>query len=377
MKPTELHDQLLMLLLEKNLDEQKKEEVVSLINNEWMDWEKFLGKAFFNRVNGKIYDNIVQFDKVPREVMINLEMTHNAQIERVQEQKKIINMISSLFMENDVRHAFLKGSVLNTIVYPEGERISNDTDILISSKDINKVTKLLEEQGFVQGYYDRQLGKIVEASKKKKIFIRSSTHELCSFVRLEDSRFYKINTIDINIKLSVGDTLEATEYMLDNVNVIQKNDVTLTTLNWNCFFVQLASHLYREACLVTKIIAGSDMHMYKFYDFYVLLTSEDIKLDWEQIYEICKEYNQFESVYYAMYCVSTLFDGVIDSAVLAKFKPEDTRYIDQYKGKINTGEVYDWTNSFEKRFFDYRRKIEASKNVKELSKQYDKSLDEL
>ena len=39
MKPTELHDQLLMLLLEKNLDEQKKEEVVSLINNEWMDWE--------------------------------------------------------------------------------------------------------------------------------------------------------------------------------------------------------------------------------------------------------------------------------------------------------------------------------------------------
>ena len=96
-----------------------------------------------------------------------------------------------------------------------------------------------------------------------------------------------------------------------------------------------------------------------------------------QIYEICKEYNQFESVYYAMYCVSTLFDGVIDSAVLAKFKPEDTRYIDQYKGKINTGEVYDWTDSFEKRFFDYRRKIEASKNVKELSKQYDKSLDEL
>lgn len=45
--------------------------------------------------------------------------------------------VSKALKDNNIKHSFLKGVVLNTLVYNAGDRISNDTDLRVKAKDID------------------------------------------------------------------------------------------------------------------------------------------------------------------------------------------------------------------------------------------------
>ncbi|MFQ7034186.1 MAG: hypothetical protein ACLRTQ_00025 [Candidatus Borkfalkia sp.] len=97
--------------------------------------------------------------------------------------RKYIQNISDALRYEKIRYAFLKGSVLsntnfrfseksfdcmalpeetlqtyrrqsNEPFYGEGERISNDIDILAEQKDISAISEVLKNMGYVQGYFD-------------------------------------------------------------------------------------------------------------------------------------------------------------------------------------------------------------------------------
>lgn len=374
MSELELHDRLMILLLKKNLTDEEKKEVNTIINNIAVNWELFLGKVCFNRVNGMVYRNLRAFRGVPREVKMALDMLYNAQIEKLIAEKKAINEVSELFRENSIKHAFLKGSILNTIIYPEGTRISNDTDILVSPKQINTVEKLLTSIGFVQGEYNKITDTIEKSSIRRKMYLKMNTHEVQSFSRLESSRFLHVNTIDINFKLSALDEVEVTEHLLNNVKEIDSNNVRMYSLNWDYFFVQLASHLYREAKLATKIMSGSDMHFYKFYDFYMIMNSPVISLDFDNIIEIAKGTEQLKAVYYALYAVEQIFSNTVSKQLFLKFKFDNYDFVDEYVGNQNGDEIYHWNRSFIDRFFDYKRRLEINRNVNSASERYKEHL---
>lgn len=370
----ELDDKLMLLLLNKKLSDVEEERVQAIIENEQLNWELFLGKVFFNRVNGLVYKNLLKYNSVPREVRMSLELNYYAQVERNNKQKNALKLVSKLFTENDIKHAFLKGSILNYFIYEDGMRISNDVDILVSNKDLNKITKLLEGEGYIQGEYNKKTGEIDAASKLKKMYVRANTHEVCSFAKLNECKFLNVNEIDINFKLSAVDTLETTELMLNNLNNVEIDGEKVYTLQWDWFFIQLASHLYREATAVRKIVYGSDMQLYKFYDFYQLINSENVKINWDNVVKISKETNQLKGIYYALYCINELFPNCIDSEVLKMAAPKDTSFVDQYVGKQNSDEIYTWEKPFLERVFDYKRKIEANKNIKEVAEKYNASI---
>ncbi len=374
MKELELHDRLMMLLLKNNLTEEEKEEVNELIKCTAMNWEMFLGKVCFNRVNGMVYKNLREFRGVPREIKLVFDMLFNAQIEKLVAHKRTINQISELFRKNNIRHAFLKGSVLNSVIYPAGTRISNDTDILVSSKQLNAVEKLLTSIGFVQGNYNKATDTIEKASLSRKMYLKMNTHEIHPFTKLEDNRFLHVNAVDINFKLSALDSLEVTEYLLDNVREIEINGVKLCSLNWDYFFVQLASHLYREARLATKIMSGSDMHFYKYYDFYMILNNDTININWNNVIEICEKAGQLKAVYYALYCVEQLFPNTVSSEIFDKFMLDNYDFVDEYVGRQEDGEIYYWKRPFIDRFFDFKRRLEINQNVDDASNGFKSNL---
>lgn len=374
MNKLELHDRLMMLLLKNSLTEKEKEEVNNCVVDIAMNWEMFLGKVCFNRVNGMIQKNLREFKEVPREVKMTLDMMYNAQIEKLVAQKKSINEVSKLFRENNIKHAFLKGSVLNTVIYPEGTRISNDTDVLISPSQISEVEKLLSSIGFIQGNYNKVTDTIEKASINRKMYLRMNTHEVQSFSRYEETRFLHINTIDINFKLSANDDVEITELLLNNVIELNTNGVHLYTLNWDYFFIQLASHLYREARLATKIISGSDMHFYKFYDFYMLLNSDNLTFDFNHIIEIASETGQLQAVYYALYAINQLFEETVEESIMNKFSFDDYKFIDEYVGRQDGTEIYYWDRPFIERFYDYKRRLNINENVNKASDGFKKNI---
>ena len=46
--------------------------------------------------------------------------------------------LDKYFEEAGINYAFFKGAVLNTMYYEFGERLSNDTDLLVDEKDLKK-----------------------------------------------------------------------------------------------------------------------------------------------------------------------------------------------------------------------------------------------
>lgn len=368
-KELEPHDQLIMYLLKGNYTEDEKKYINELIENNNVNWELFVGKAMFNRVNGTIYLNIRMFVGIPREVRMSLELMYYAQREKEKEHLAEIKAISELFEKNSIKHVFLKGSVLNSVVFPLGTRISNDTDILVNAKDLKLVEKLLPELGYCQGRYNRITDSIDKSSLKQKMFLRLNTHEIAPFVRINNTGLSHVETVDINFKLSANDDLGTTELLLEHACVSKKEGVSISHLEWDYFIVQLSNHLYREARLATKIMNGADMHYYKFFDFYMMLTSKDVQLDWNHIIEITKRTKQEKSLYYAMYCVEQLFPDIFDMSILDELNLDDFSFVDEYVGKQDEGKVYYWKKPFRQRFFDYTRKFEVDDVIKSVSRE--------
>ncbi|MCR5608498.1 MAG: nucleotidyltransferase family protein [Lachnospiraceae bacterium] len=373
----QLHDRLILMLLKRELNEVEKQEVENIIFDINFNWELFLGKVCFNRVNGMVFRNIRNFTGIPREVKLILEMLNNAQIEKIDAHKSILKEIADAFEVNEIRYAFIKGSVLNNVIYPMGTRISNDIDILVSPKQLRKVEKLLSKLGYVQGSYNPKSDDIKHASLAKKLYIRMNTHEVQSFVRLEENKFIHVNTVDINFKLSANDSVEVTEYLLDNTCVVSIDDFEVKTLGWDYFFVQLSKHLWREAMSASKILSSCDMHFYKYYDFYMLLTDDRVAIDWQNVIEIAEKSNQLKSVYYALYSINQLFPGIVEDSIFEMFNFEDTRFLDEYMGNEKKDEVFYWNEPFLDRFFDYSRKTRVDQKVIDASEEYKRNVNNI
>ena len=114
-------------------------------------------------------------------------------------------------------------------------------------------------------------------------------------------------------------------------------------------------------------MSGADMHMYKFYDFYVLLNNDMVKINWKNVVKIAEEQGQSEGVYYALYCIEQLFPGTVEKSIFDMFSFENIDFVDRYVGKQNSNESYMWSKPFFERFFDYKRRLETSDNIAKIS----------
>ena len=70
---------------------------------------------------------------------------------------------------------------MNFVYYGEGERISNDTDILVNVEDLAKVIKICKKMGYIQGYV--KSGEIVPATKKEIMFAQLNTYETVPMIK--------------------------------------------------------------------------------------------------------------------------------------------------------------------------------------------------
>ena len=129
------------------------------------DWYEILGFLELNRVAGAFYRRLCEQNlPVPQAVERRLRQICDQQSERNRLMGKWLADLSELLEFDRVNHAFLKGSILSHAgigadgsaepFYRAGERISNDIDVLVEPKDIGRVSRILGEMGFVQGYYD-------------------------------------------------------------------------------------------------------------------------------------------------------------------------------------------------------------------------------
>lgn len=365
----DLYQQIILLLSRTEVDEEAKAYLEEIVKDFRVDWNAFLGYVMMNRVGGVIYRNGLFLKKsVSPYIDRALSLLSDYQKGKNIIHQKAIKEISEALEKENAVYAFLKGSVLNTTLYSVGDRISNDTDIMIRADQIQKVTKVLNGLGYIQGKVVED--KIIPATKKELLFSRLNTYELVPFCREEDPKLLPVHEVDINFRLDNTDINESAEYMLEDTVVLDNGVFPLRTLALEKFFIFLCVHHYREATMVFKIVEGNDLTLYKYMDIHFFLKKYCESVDWNMVKALCDKLGRINDVYATLVYTERLYPETVPENVLKLLEPEDTSFVDSYRGRDNSDEVYKWEMPFEKRFFSYERRLEAMKNIKDETERY-------
>lgn len=367
MKGYKIHEQLILLCSRAECSEAVDRYIQDLILEPVMNWDMFLGVLLNNRVNGVVYNKLIQFKNVPKYIRYYLKTIFEEQSKKVEQHINEIQMVNKALKEAGIHFAFLKGAYMNTFVYKTGERSSNDTDIMVLPQDLKKCGKVLEDMGYAQGSVKD--GKFYPAARSEILFARLNTYEIIPYIKLKENVHFPYHEVDINFKLSNDERTGVSERLLDTVQDIENERYSLRIMSNENFLLYLCIHLYREAIMVLKIMAGDDMSLYKFMDVHFFICSKKGALNWDLLFEEAKILERTKDVYYTLYYVEELYPGTLNESVLEKFKPDHIDFLNEYRGRDNTEQVYKWNLEFKKRILNSERKLEAMQN---LSEEYDR-----
>ena len=230
--------------------------------------------------------------------------------------------------------------------------------------------------GGIQGHIEGE--KIVSATKKEVMFSQLNTYETVPVIKKTGNSYLPFHAFDINFRLGNDDKGVMSKIMLQDTEIVRNSRFVLRTMLLEKFLIYLCIHLYREAVMVYKIVRGNDLLLYKFMDIHYFIVSNKRKLSWKRLLDETKTLGRQKDVYYTLYFTEELYPGTVEDGVLEAFDMSEKKYLNQYRGRDNSEEVYDWKLKFHERMFDSVSRIEeARKNIEQEGKRYNKIREEL
>ncbi|MEX6013361.1 nucleotidyltransferase family protein [Mammaliicoccus sciuri] len=212
-----------------NLSEDEKE--LKKLFNCGLNWIYIIGQIDFHKISGLVWKNIKKLilsnpenSFVCSHLINTLETKYQYQGIRAKKQLTIINDIVNQFKNNNIKFALLKGIPLSIMSYQDiSVRLSNDIDILVRTKDLEKVNSILKDMGFVQGEYDFYKNRIYVADNSSTILSSLVSHEVYPYTKIvNDILDYTQVDIQFSIELLTGNrTDEIVEDILNDINEIK------------------------------------------------------------------------------------------------------------------------------------------------------------
>lgn len=318
-----------------------------------LDWYFILGFLELNKISGYFFNKTKEFGiKLPQSVERKLSQILRIQSERNRFMRKYIQDISDELRYEKLRFAFLKGSVLSNTnfrfseksyscmalpeermatyrrqagesFYSEGERVSNDIDLLVEQKDISTISEVLKNMGFVQGYYDFRESKIVPLPRAEILSRRMNRGETAPFVLGTENPCVPFIEVDINFSLDylpnsheemlhtvLKDSFSYAGNIVGGIRSVQIDD----------FFLHLIMHQYKESILYSMVRRSKDTELYKLLDIYLFIKRGYIELS--DLYNKVKKYGLERPVYSVMSSVSETFADLHFLDYVSMFQPE-------------------------------------------------------
>lgn len=291
--------------------------IIEILNDKSVNWITVLGYLMYHRVAGLVYEKINKIDVrlLDYPVFFASYMVNQAQSLRGKEQNRYVKIISDRLLSDDIDHVFLKGTVLNNVIYSSGERASNDIDILVMKQSVNQVAEILRDIGFVQGKYNYKKNEIIPFSSEEIRFSLENRGETAPFVLISDT--YALKTIDVDINFSIdwipdtnGDIVES---FLQNKIIMKCMDGTsIYSLSNEHNFLELCIHLYKDSVLIDILKKRKVLDLYKFVDIYYFLKCSYTQMNYDKLYELVVQFNLEKPVLFAVRAVYTLFPDAIN-----------------------------------------------------------------
>ena len=318
---------------------------------EHAEWYETLGFLECHRTAGLFYCRAKELGlKLPPKIEKLLSERYEAQVRRNRFMRKWIEDISEELQGEDVEHIFLKGSVLSNAMggakksfYREGERVSNDIDVLVRTEDVGKVGKVLKEMGFVQGEYDREKRKILPFSRLEIVNRRLNRGETAPFLRATENAELPCIEVDVNFSLGYapGEGQALQEEMLESRKKY-KGYISLFAPDEELFFLHLLLHQYKESELMFMVERSKELDLYKLADIYYLW--RDGSLDEARIKKLARAYGIEKKAGAVLRQAGTVFDDEALLCAAEEYGFEEPRVLDFAAGK-----KYRWTTGERKR----------------------------
>lgn len=287
-----------------------------MLSDKTLNWIEVLGYLCYHRVAGLAYQVINSIDvrKLDFPVFFTIYMIHQAQSIRTDLQKEYIKSISSKLSEANIKHVFLKGSVLSSTIYPTGTRAFNDIDILVSKKSIQKVKGILYDLGFLQGKYDYSKDIVNEFDQDTITESINTRGEMAPFVKILNE--ITIKTIDVDVNFSLDWTPNSSngvvDYFLEKRVLIPSDDnFSIYSLKEEHLFIHLCSHLYKDAALVDLVKKRKVLDLYKFIDIYTFIQKYFEQINIEQIFEDSIKYGFDKHVFFTLNYTAEIFPEIL------------------------------------------------------------------
>lgn len=322
-------------------------------NYENINQAELLGYICTNRITGIAFKNMykcsVRWQKECKDV---LETMYKKNVQKSKLFKRFVCELASILKKAEFKYVLLKGAYLSTLLYEEGMRTSNDIDILIQEKDIEKCQHLLESNGFTQGYIEEGK-KIRPASRREIIMSRMNYGETVPFVKIIDDELLEID-INFSLDFKPEQGVSRVKQLLEKREQVIFEDSTYYTLNQYDFFIHLCCHLYKEATTINWVRMGRDLQLYKFSDINLFFRKVLASLDIDTLVKRIKEYQTEEECYYTIVNASQIYPQIVEldfyNHLIQDIEPENLEFMKQIVSP-ETGEKYFYDMSFEDWFF--------------------------
>ena len=240
-----------------------------------------LGHLFFNRMQGIAYSTLEKLnllENTNREFQNSLKKAHHLNTMQNESFAASIRIVETALKDSPHPFALLKGALLFN-EYPVGCRTSNDIDLLVESKNVTQIGKLLNRAGFQQGRLKN--GTFIPATRTEIITAKMTRGETVPYFLRTDFDEMPYIELDINFSLDYKpDDSNTVTQMLSRSQKYSLGDFSIHTLDKIDFFIHLCGHLYKEATTYPWVEMHRDMTLYKYCDIYTLaqdFTEDDIE----------------------------------------------------------------------------------------------------
>ena len=316
------------------------------------DWYGLLGFLQSHRIAGLFYNRAKrQGIPLPKRADKLLRESFERQKRRTEFLRGYIAELSEALERSGIEYVFLKGSVLTNIlgneIYADGERSSNDIDLLAEPSCVGEIEKVLRELGYVQGEYSAEEKTIRPYTRLEIVKRRMNREEVAPFIKRTGNTEIPFVEADINFSLgnTPGDGQELLAEMVGS-GLTYKGKVSLRVLGEEMFFLHLILHQYKESCLYFMVERGKELDLYKLADIYYLIEAE--AFDQKKAVEIANQYQIIDRLGAVLQQVGEVFE---DDAILTeaqKYGIEQPDVVD-YERKRR----YEWTVPIQERICSY------------------------
>ena len=258
--------------------------------------EELFGQIVTNRIVGTAYANL-DLSTLHNDIRKSLEILKTNCEERTSFFKENLEYLSNVLKNVPFKYALLKGAFLSTFLYQHGKRTSNDIDILIESKDVSELQKLLLAHGFIQGYYDSDNKTAIPATRKEVVLSKMNFGETIPFIKIIRGHPFAID-INFSIDYKPSTNVNLIPNLLNHAVLAESEKTKFWTLNKVDFLIHLCCHLYKEATTYDWVSRKRDLMLYKFSDINIFLKNFGNEEYFNAFIERVKQFGFEKECYY-------------------------------------------------------------------------------